>query len=76
MSVNSSLSLSQEINKSYDSSNLNFSFNEKEEKEGDYSFFYHKKLIKAMIHPISILVLMKKKKRKEIILFAPKKKRE
>ena len=39
MSVNSSLSLSEELNKSYDSSNLNFSFNEKEEKEEDNSFF-------------------------------------
>ena len=52
MSVNSSLSLSQEINKSYDSSNLNFSFNEKEEKEGDYSFCSEekKRISKISLH--------------------------
>ena len=43
MSVNSSLSLSEELNKSYDSSNLNFSLNEKEEKEEDNSFFAEEK---------------------------------
>ena len=43
MSVNSSLSLSEELNKSYDSQNLNFSFNEKEEKEEDNSFFVEEK---------------------------------
>ena len=43
MSVNSSLSLSEELNKSYDSSNLNFSLNEKEEKGEENSFLVEEK---------------------------------